>query len=118
VELAGPGGQSDATADSAAGISKGDPSQKEQDMVPGMAERDREIANSQRLDWLADALLGTSHRCAPSLRDAGEAIPGLWQVALQQRRTVPRFRDLGACVRNLHIAPLWRPATRESEAAR
>jgi hypothetical protein len=59
-------------------------------MVPGMSERERLAADMQRLEWLADAMLGPGR---PS-RPRGVAVPS------GTRRTVP----LGLCRRGFAIA--------------
>lgn len=44
-------------------------------MVPGMTERDRLIADSQRIEWLADARFGPAHRPTASNRLFCENVP-------------------------------------------
>ena len=59
-------------------------------MVPGMSERERLAADMQRLEWLADAMLGPGQLSRPR----GSAVPS------GTRRTVP----LDLCHRGLAMA--------------
>jgi hypothetical protein len=54
-------------------------------MVPGMTERDRRIADAQRLEWLADAVVGPARMSNASYwPNSGESHPsgrrlGFWR---------------------------------------
>jgi hypothetical protein len=60
-------------------------------MVPGMTERERHAADMQRLEWLADAMLGPTQLPRP---------PGPPAVPSGTRHSVP----LGLCRRNVALA--------------
>lgn len=66
---------------------------KEQHMVPGMTERERRIADAQRLSWLAEARIGPApHRQLHAVAGVGV----LWR-----RRAMPSFVGFAQCPRRM-----------------
>lgn len=61
-------------------------------MVPGMTERDRRIADMQRLEWLADARFGPARRPVASHWQREEVVPR------RVRRRDPWWRHLLAAL--------------------
>ena len=82
-------------------------------MVPGMAERERLAADVQRLEWLADAMLGPKHLPRPPSQPAvpsgtGHSVPlGLF------RRNVAMVQDLGRSIREIRLRSAW-PASKQA----
>jgi hypothetical protein len=73
-------------------------------MVPGMTERERRAADLQRLEWLADAVLG------PPLPGGRPIVPS------GSRHSLPlawRRRGITAALRlGRHLRPIWLGSTR------
>jgi hypothetical protein len=65
---------------------------KEQDMVPGLAERERRIADAQRLTWLAEV------RDDPAPRPLPRSKPSL---CILRRGAVPPRHFFMACLRRV-----------------
>ena len=62
-------------------------------MVPGITERERRIADAQRLAWLTEAREG------PAPRQLPRSTPSL--VALWRRRVTPSPHALVSCLRRV-----------------
>lgn len=63
-------------------------------MVPGMAERERRIADAQRRGWLAEVVVGPARTTTSLARGPGPSHARGTLALKRQRRLFPALRDL------------------------
>ncbi|MDF3042509.1 MAG: hypothetical protein K0Q71_5215 [Thermomicrobiales bacterium] len=76
-------------------------------MVPGMSERERLAADVQRLEWLADAVLGPAQLPRPP---GPPAVPSGTRHSVPLglcRRNVALVHGLGRCLRAIRLRSVW-----------